>query len=751
MNEISEQILSAIDVVYNERISQLAFDKTIQAKIFRIVNLDTGEYKVRYNGNIFSAFCDDPEQQYEVDEDVYVSVPEGNFSNRKLIISTVSAKSLAYSQLTQLQNTIVSASPSITEFYQGIHEEPYQVVAGAAVGSAEGTDIIYQGDEEYSPDNFHALFQQYARNYNLLRISCSFLTQFHCTHSEGNYGIELEFYTTSGEPAAYRLDITQFNGDPYSFTTYAPQYAIMNLPKDYIIGLKSIKLFQEGFIPDRFIENGKPTDNQNLTVPNIFAKDLMIDFVEKQDWSSNSYYLSISTPQGTAFSSTVSNLDLVGRLLYQGRDVMDAEKCECRWYERDLSVMIGMTAYDKLAGFGWQRLEEASNVLSRSVSDVNCRQQYKLIVIYNKQTTTTAEVEIFNQRSAYDLALAQTTELENTYLSITDENLFGNWYMSFPDGSYSQVPGGEHVNRVNISPYLSYSSVTFYCAIETADRDYLGTLDYVISNTVTEGDVSLTYSGEDIFRYDANGDIDIDYAELDKTLQIAVSWRDGSVTSYTLDWLFRNGDNTEVEVPKNRETALNPENSMLQDIWVDNQLVLHYNISKKYRVNYNNNMLLVRVKTIFGDTYFFEKEILFLKDGDQGTNGTTYVASIRPCTEEGVKLSGLNPLIYNEDRWQNTLNLRCFVYKDGELINNDTNSYSIQYRWDSRNITIVGNKEDRERQQIVIQGEDSGLETGEFYVKVQVTIADIAHGSRLVDIYASLPIDVAVGGSIDVN
>ena len=100
---------------------------------------------------------------------------------------------------------------------------------------------------------------------------------------------------------------------------------------------------------------------------------------------------------------------------------------------------------------------------------------------------------------------------------------------------------------------------------------------------------------------------------------IQVVWAEGQGTSYNLEWFM--GENA---IPKSRDLAISPTNSMVDQVWVDNYNVLHYNIRQKYKVNYNNNTLTLKVNTIFGEVYTFQKEILFLKDGDQGTNGTTY-------------------------------------------------------------------------------------------------------------------------------
>ena len=196
-------------------------------------------------------------------------------------------------------------------------------------------------------------------------------------------------------------------------------------------------------------------------------------------------------------------------------------------------------------------------------------------------------------------------------------------------------------------------------------------------------------------------------------------------------------------IPKSRDLAISPTNSMVDQVWVDNYNVLHYNIRQKYKVNYNNNTLTLKVNTIFGEVYTFQKEILFLKDGDQGTNGTTYVAVIRPCDEDGLKLNGLHPLVF-QDRWLNELPLRTYVYNDGELINNDKTNYSIDYKWTGINIDIK-TTDDGSKIHAAGQG-NNPPPTYELYVKVQVTITDRQHDNKQVVIYTSYPIDLAING-----
>ena len=97
----------AIDIVVNHRLSQMRFDKTVQAVIETLVNADTGEYKVKYDGNIFSAFATDLTNTYRRGQSVFVKIPENDFSNKKFIESQVGSQSLSSQKVNEQQNQLL--------------------------------------------------------------------------------------------------------------------------------------------------------------------------------------------------------------------------------------------------------------------------------------------------------------------------------------------------------------------------------------------------------------------------------------------------------------------------------------------------------------------------------------------------------------------------------------------------------------------------------------------------------------------
>lgn len=760
--DLTEKILDAVETLAKSEVSKLQFDKTIQAKVFRIVNLDNGEYKVRFNGNIFSAYANDLSQTFKVDDWVYVNVPEGDFSGKKIIMSTVEQKSLTQAQLTSLQNSIMEVSPDFNFLYNGLYDEKkaYGVIAGVPSGDPNSELYIYEGPHQFQGDGFHGLFQQYANTYELIRIQGSFSTKLQTLHHKGNYGIEVEFYAKGKDNTvdivSYRLDLNSFNGDPYHLSTFSPQYAIIKVQRNYLLGFKSIRLFEEDFEYDKIVKDGLPTDELNTTDPNIFVKDISIQYVERKDLTDTNYYLTISAPKGITFTPNISSLDLQARLIYMGKDIID-DSSKCYWYERDLTVMIGEAAYDKEVGFGWKKIDNSNIRMTIDSSEVIHSKKYKLKVYYGEEPAVLfAEIELFNHNNTYDYTIEQRTNGDDISLQLNnklnDGDLVGDWFLSYPDGSYSSVTDGQKKNSISVSDYLKYSSVTFYCQVyDHSGNNIIGTIEHTIVNSESEEDVSISYIGEDMLRYDANGDIAVEDSEKERTLQVALTWKEGVGTAYTVQWLMRDVAGKEIPLTS---AVYSPPKSMIDKLWVDAYNILHYNIQQKYKVNFTNNTLVVKIRTITGEEYFFDKEILFLKDGDQGTNGTTYVIAIRPYNRanHNIKLTGFTPLVY-KDGWRSNLPLRCYVYKDGDLINGNS-KYYINYRWSGVNIVF----EERNDSQGGVNGDfdrvtvsgvgsissSSNSSQLQFYVKVQVTIKDKMNDKKN-EIYATYPIDIIYG------
>lgn len=83
-NEAAENILQAADIIVKKRIEQLGLNKIIVCQITDISNRAKGEYGVAMEATTFNAYS--IVDTYELNDRVYVLVPNGDFKATKLII-----------------------------------------------------------------------------------------------------------------------------------------------------------------------------------------------------------------------------------------------------------------------------------------------------------------------------------------------------------------------------------------------------------------------------------------------------------------------------------------------------------------------------------------------------------------------------------------------------------------------------------------------------------------------------------------
>lgn len=93
---IENSILSAIDTIVDRALETAAFDKTVRAYIVECVDESIGKYKVRYQDSLYYATSDNPSAKLSKNAEVYLLVPEGNFSNEKKILGTTKALGTDY-------------------------------------------------------------------------------------------------------------------------------------------------------------------------------------------------------------------------------------------------------------------------------------------------------------------------------------------------------------------------------------------------------------------------------------------------------------------------------------------------------------------------------------------------------------------------------------------------------------------------------------------------------------------------------
>lgn len=681
---VQDNVLGAMDIIASSMVSNLKLDKTVQAVVQEVVNMTTGEYRVEYNGNIVTAFALNTDDTYSVNEKVFLKIPENDMNNKKFIEGRASSSSLSDLQQTELSNSISKEGPSWELIYPTLDlnntEQKYCIQAGASQDEEYYSRVIWDRDIN-SSENIELsdeIFLTYSQNYDKIYVGADFQTTFVDSDlvGQGNYGLIFSFTArqqsedtenefTEDQIVSYRLDINSFTGNPYAYTVFSPQETILDLKSNYLLKLNSIVFFQENF-----------TGKDSVDVPNICVRNIRMQFARVEDLSNTLYYLKILTPDGTNLMNDNDEVTLMANFLYKGQNILSENTCKCDWYIRDPAVVVGTEEYEKETGPGWRHLESNSlfGQYVVSGSDVLFVNKYMCKITYNEDMVMQETVDIRKYNSPYNLMLEQTMDGKEAVLSIVDLNQSGNtfvgdWYYEYGDGTFTEVLDGQDVSSILINRYLTYATVNFYCQVKLNDQN-ICILEKTITSSNVDSELAIEYEGQDVFNYDANGDMPIENAEKDQTLYPKLSWKDGFASTYRIQWQIGG-------MIFNTTEQQNPPKSMMENVWVDNNGVLHFKIKQKYNQFYTNNTLTLTIITVDNKTFEFEKEIVFVKTGDQGTNGTKYISAVRVVDENLDKIAGFNPLVSD-----GYLRLRNFIYKDGDLINN-SEEYEIVYEWTS--------------------------------------------------------------------
>ena len=81
--DVQDSVLSAVEMIGGEVVKTFQFDRTVSAIVVKLEDEATGKYKVRYQDAVYYATTDNLEAKYAKGTEVYVLIPQGDFSKEK--------------------------------------------------------------------------------------------------------------------------------------------------------------------------------------------------------------------------------------------------------------------------------------------------------------------------------------------------------------------------------------------------------------------------------------------------------------------------------------------------------------------------------------------------------------------------------------------------------------------------------------------------------------------------------------------
>ena len=401
---LQNSLLQAIDYLVNNRIDKISRDVTITATIKKANNSLTGEYQVNYNGGFLMAYAQEG-ASYSENENVYVLVPEGDFSKKKLIIGQAS-------KVTEDNNiTVVSSLMSDYNMIGRNTIEDTNNVLPSGLHSYLASDyvLLYQhGDEEHSLLAFNeSEFSNYIKDAEALLVEASFMTRLPKAHrlaKNGKYGIQYVLaFKNQDQPqeikyVSYTLDSNNMTGNPFLYNSYTDQYAIFPIDAENYLYVDSIMVWSEGFVEK------DDTVQADFWGADILVKEPEIYGLRKISATNGDYMLRLSTPQGALFTSfeKTDTLTARGTVTYQvNTDI--SSSTSYYWFAKDDRVNVSSEAYNIYGGSGWRYLKDKGNNRQMETTGYENRAYeniYEIVAVYKEQIILKQEFTLYNEAAS---------------------------------------------------------------------------------------------------------------------------------------------------------------------------------------------------------------------------------------------------------------------------------------------------------------------------------------------------------------
>lgn len=408
-SDLQGSLLQAIDYLVNNRIDKINKDVTITCTIKKCNNSLTQEYQVNYNGGFLNAYAQEG-VSYSENQEVFVLVPEGDFTKRKLIIGKASqvtedenitfVSSLINDYNMIGQNTVVDTNSVLP---QGLH----------SYLTSEYILLYQHGDEEHSILTFNENeFSNYVKDAEALLIEASFMTRLPRAHrlaKNGKYGIQFVLaFKNQDRPeetkyVSYVLDSNNMTGNPFLYNSYTDQYAIFPIDAANYLYVDSIMIWSEGFVTE------SDTVQADFWGADILVKEPEIYGLRQITATNGDYVLRLSTPQGAVFTSfeQTETLTAMGTVMYQvNTNVSDSTTYY--WFAKDDRIDASSEEYNIYGGSGWRYLSGKGNNREMETSGYENRAYeniYTLAAVYKEQVILKQEFTFYNEAASRDIII----------------------------------------------------------------------------------------------------------------------------------------------------------------------------------------------------------------------------------------------------------------------------------------------------------------------------------------------------------
>lgn len=360
-NNIEQEICEAVDIIVQKALSEVQYNKTIQATVIECVDSTIGKYKVKFQDSAFYAYSENIDTTYTKGTSVYVMVPNNSDDKDKIILGAVKKLGINYIATIEGKDAYeINGTNCIRSFYPF----PFEM---CSYKKGKYVDILYNKNNQW---NSKISFEWYTLDEyikNSSSIICGMTVRTSLPREQqfrGNFGmiVALDFLdNTLNEEVTriYTVDVDKMIGNPYKQVVETEQYAIFDIDNKNFLRVNYISLFCYGF------PNSK---EDNELVSDIFIKDIKLYGANRlSETDIDNYSLTFLTPQGTFFASTNGNeKTLIAQVRVKGKVIdNESQPLPYYWFIEDVGVMSDSIYYNPYGGRGWKCLNN-SNIIKKT-------------------------------------------------------------------------------------------------------------------------------------------------------------------------------------------------------------------------------------------------------------------------------------------------------------------------------------------------------------------------------------------------
>lgn len=733
-NFIERSICQAIEIIANQKVAQANFDKTKKVIVQKALDETNGKYLVRYQDSNFTAWSLDSNITYATGDLVLLLSPNGKTDTTQIILGSANPTTKQYSK-----------GISDKVYYNKVGTNAIKTEKTFQICSYDKTlpKIIYsiQNPENNEIDIDQQSLRNYINQGGAVVASCVLQTSLDTEQINGVYGVEIDYkYGRYIEDefvgTIYTIDLNSqmLQGYPYGKTQPSKvETALLDIQPDQFIQITEIRLIARDFSKLDSIE-GKEND--------IFISDLSIIgaqtvHIEKK----GNYLLNIDySTNGNRLNDNIKSVLLKAQIKIDGKQMTSTEGVQYYWFRENASILQGNERYFYRAGAGWEGItglqksgysykpapmkintytfsseedkfdEDIQNFAYQALAKFkknrikcivvfNGLQLQSTVIIYNDAVTDDFQIESSDKlangenRTQYRMGQGSPT-LTCKVEGMDTDGFTYNWLISPQKGSPSTVDKETSNKYENFSIGKNVNGKTLVgCSVKDNNGIYKGSASIILNNInqLEESYSLIIQNGNQVFKYDENG-LSPCHPGLEQPLEI----KPLSFTLIAPDGLEISGQKLDQSgaiiswyVPKedsgtllryNKEATGNTDNFNIYQ----NLKQLPFAIADKYEGESFLNYIKLNIvyKGLSFDAY---TDFTFAKDGDPGTNGTSYLAKISSSSDKWDSIYGVRIINENvKSFWRffpgtgnitaTTVALNNKIYYNGDVLSSGTST-----------------------------------------------------------------------------